>query len=295
MCAWELLEYRNNQSAKKGEVLVCIPYKQNFSAKFVKGLMALDYPEGFAHSIYFETGQPVDVARNMMVSNALQRNCTHVLFLDQDIILKQNTLTDLHEAQFPICSAVYFSRAPPYNVVSNINTKPVSRDDLMTRLEKAPQHRAYMEVHEVGAGCMLVDMRVFKRLATFLDMQWYCMLRHPENPERQQLELDDNLPSYSNAEAIKQNYRCNVEVEWDEKGNPIRTCNNTLVAKFFDYRIGKENEDALSEDYYFNKLCRKVGFSIYLSIHTIVEHELPFLSINENGIMNSSVGAGILI
>lgn len=276
MCAWELL---NNQNSKQGEVLVCIPYKDKFSARFVAGLIGLQYPNGFAHSVFFETGQPVDVARNIMVSNGLQRDVSHLFFLDQDVIVKPDTLTELITPEMPIISAVYFSRAPPYNVVANIRGNPLTRDDIVNRLEKAPGHQALMEVHEAGAGSLLVDIRVFKRIADILDLKWSCMLRHPGKLD--EIEKDDSVIMYSNSEAIELNYRC-------------KYCDNTLVSKFFDYRIGKEKDDALSEDYYFNKLCRKVGFSIYLSIHTSVEHEIPFFTINENGIMNSSVGAGII-
>lgn len=252
--------------------------------------MGLQYPDGFAHSVFFETGQPVDTARNIMVSNALQRNVSHVFFLDQDIILKPDTLLKLWDGQMPICSAVYFSRAPPYNVVANIKGNPISRDDVMNRLEKAPNHQALMEVHETGAGALLVDTRVFKRIAQVLDLEWYCLLKHATDYENN----DDTGVSYTTEQAVANNYRCNRIVGVDDKGNQIR-CDNTVIAPFFDYRIGKQKEDALSEDYYFNKLCRNVGFSIYLCIHNMVEHEIPFFTINENGIINSSVGAGILI
>ena len=87
-----------------------------------------------------------------MVSNALQRNVSHVFFLDQDIILKPDTLIELLFPQMPIVSAVYYSRAPPYNAVANIKGNPLTRDFIMEKLEKAEKHQALMEVHEVGAG-----------------------------------------------------------------------------------------------------------------------------------------------
>src|SRR5688572_808694 len=98
MCAWE---YSNPQSQVKGEILVGVPYKQNFSAKFLTGLVSLQFPDYFAHSVYLQTGQPLDISRNIMVSNGLQRNCSHIFFVDEDVVLQRGTLVQLHEASMP--------------------------------------------------------------------------------------------------------------------------------------------------------------------------------------------------
>jgi hypothetical protein len=87
----------------------------------MSGIMGVQYPDYFAHSIFMEDGLPLDISRNVVVSNGLQRNVSHIVFLDADIILKTDTFLRLKEANFPIISALYFGRNPPHNAVANIN------------------------------------------------------------------------------------------------------------------------------------------------------------------------------
>lgn len=229
--AWEL---QNRRSQLKGEIMIGIPYKQRFSDKFTKGMYALQFPPMTGHMVFWETGQPVDVSRNIMVSAALQRNVSHLLFVDQDIILKQNTLLELFDQQLPVVGCVYYSRSDPYNVVATINHEALSRDFVKEKLNSAKDQRAIMEVHEIGMGCTLIDTRVFKRLAMIHNLEWICMLRHPHIKELEELEQDDRMVSFTNEEAIRSNYRCPY-------------CNNTIIAKFFEYRIGKYTTSACKQ------------------------------------------------
>lgn len=274
MCAWE---YQTANQVHKKQILVGVPHREKFSDKFYIATIGMQVPEGYMRHIMTQSGQPLDVGRNMMVTTALQRNWDYLYFIDQDVIIKPETLTDLIEARQPIVGSVYFNRAPPYNVVANINSNPLTRDEIVDRLNNAPNHRALMEVHEMGMGSILIDMRVFKRMAHFHNLEWFCTLRHPNILSN--VEVQDTMISFTNKEAIDLNYKCKYD-------------NNGLIAKFFEYRLGKYTEDALSEDYYFCKKARQCGFQIYLCLHSIVEHELSHMTINEQGITNTTVGAG---
>ena len=274
--SWEIA---SPKSQTKGEILIGLPYRTGFSAKFLSGILGVMYPDFFAHSIFMETGLPIDIARNVVITNGLQRNVSHIVFLDADIILKNDTLLRLKEANFPIVGAVYFGRNPPYNVVSNISGKPITRDEIVTKRNNAPNGKALMEVHEVGMGCTMIDLRVFKRIAKVHNLRWYCMLRHPELPE--QIEADDTGISYDNDEATALKYKC-------------KYCGNALIANFFDYRIGKQSNNSLSEDYYFCKLARQCGFQVYLSLDAEVEHEITMFTIDSNGLTNSTTSAGVI-
>ena len=261
--------------------MIGIPYKQRFSDKFQKGLLSLRFPEMTGHMVFWETGQPVDVSRNIMVSVALQRNLSHLYFVDQDIIVNPNSLTDLFEQYLPFVGSVYYASSDPYNVVATINQMALSRDTIREKLASAPGNRALLEVTEIGMGSTLIDTSVFKRIAMLNNMEWLCMLRHPQIEALKDLEKDDNMISFTNEEAIRSGYKCPY-------------CNNTLVAKFFEYRIGKYTTDALSEDYYFCKLARKAGFSVYLCLHSEVDHEIGSFTINGAGLTNSTQQAGVV-
>jgi hypothetical protein len=276
--AWELSSQQQSQQIK-GEILVGIPYKQNFSAKVFQGGLKLQFPDYYAHMWMMLTGQPLDTARNIMISYALQRNASHVFYVDQDIILETDTLKLLHETNMPIVGAVYFGRNPPYDVVANINGKPVTREMIIQKRNSAPGGKALMEVHELGFGAMLIDTRVFHRIASYHKLPWFCLNKHPD----QLAEVEKNSTGiyFDFPEAIALDYRC-------------KYCNNTLVAPFFDYRLGKNTDKALSEDYFFCELAREAGFSIYMAIHIECEHEAPFFTISSKGLTNSTVSAGIV-
>lgn len=275
MCAWEY-----NQSYIKGEILVALPYKQNFSAKFLTGVLSVQFPEAFSHSFLIQTGQPLDISRNLAVSNALQRNVSHIFFLDEDIILKPETIISLKNTNMPFVGATYYSRSPPYNVTANINQNPITRDMILERRKNHPPNaNILLEVTEIGMGACLIDTRVFKRIAEYNKLQWLCLVRHND---------DDTATAFDNSQARALNYRCNRPI-----ASTGQICNNTLLAKFFDYRLGKEQEDSLSEDYYFCKLARKTGFTVYLDAGTEVGHEITMFTINSDGLENSTIPAGI--
>lgn len=275
MCAWEL--HNPQQSQARGEILVGIPYKKDFSDKFFAAALSLKFPDYFAHSFLLNTGQPLDISRNIMVSNALQRNVSHLFFLDQDVICKADTIRELHESYMPIIGAVYYGRNPPYNVVANIHSNAVTRQMLLDRRNSSPNRQGLMEVHEIGMGATLIDTRVFKRIAEYYKLPFFCMQRHPD--QLAEIEKNDTGIYYDWNEAIELNYSC-------------KYCGGTIIAPFFDYRMGKYSENALSEDYYFCKLAREAGFSVYQSIHTEVDHLIHTFSINTDGLSNSTVSAG---
>jgi hypothetical protein len=51
---------------------------------------------------------------------ALQDKCEYIFFLDSDILVNPDTLQKLFIGNLPILSAVYYSRAPPYEMVAQI-------------------------------------------------------------------------------------------------------------------------------------------------------------------------------
>jgi hypothetical protein len=110
-----------------------------------------------------------------MVTKALQDKCELIFFLDSDILVNPDTLTKLFIANMPGISAVYYSRAPPYEMVAQIGGRGLSHE-----LAGKDQVR---EVEECGMGCCcLVNTRVFHRIGRKLD--WQCVFLCPTARER---------------------------------------------------------------------------------------------------------------
>jgi glycosyltransferase involved in cell wall biosynthesis len=91
--------------------MVGTPSKGYVSDKFHTRFCAMQPRLRLPHTMI--SGKPIDLARNVMVTKALQESCEYVFFLDSDILVNPDALLLLHQVNMPIVSAVYYSRAPP--------------------------------------------------------------------------------------------------------------------------------------------------------------------------------------
>jgi hypothetical protein len=120
------------------------------------------------------SGKPIDLSRNVMVTKALQDKCEYIFFLDSDILVNSDTLQKLFIGNLPIISAVYYSRAPPYEMVAQIGGRGLSH-------EMAGEDQV-REVEEVGMGCCLVNTRVFHRVGKNWIGSACCPMVREKNP-----------------------------------------------------------------------------------------------------------------
>lgn len=233
------------QQQQRVGFFISIPHRGSIDGNVVGSLLSLRIPGTYGMPLYgLEVGQPIDISRNISCSKALQSNVRYLLFIDSDIVFPADTLERLLSYRLPVVGAAYRSRGPPYNVVANMDNHQVGPEVL-----KDP-NIDIMKVDNVGMGFTLIDIRVLKSLA--YKMEWRCFLDHTQ-------QIKQEVARYDNQQAITQNYKCSI-------------CQKLLVAKFFDYRSGKTNRDAISEDYYFCKLCKDNQIPVHLSTKTYVKH-----------------------
>lgn len=224
---------------------IAIPHRGCIDGNVVGSLLSLRIPGQFGAPIYgLEVGQPVDISRNIAVSKALQMNARYLLFIDSDIVFSGDTLERLLSYRLPIVGAAYRSRGPPYNIVANVDNRQVNPEIVKdTSLD-------LMKVDDLGMGFTLIDTRILKSIG--MRLEWRCFLDHSR-------EIKRSVARYDSKQAIDQGYTCAL-------------CKKLLVAKYFDYRSGKANTDAISEDFYFCKLCRDNNIPVHLSTKTFVKH-----------------------
>lgn len=222
---------------------ISIPHRGSIDGNVVGSLLSFRIPGQYGQPLYgLEVGQPIDISRNIACSKALQANARYLLFIDSDIVFPPDTLEKLLSYRLPIVGAAYRSRGPPYAVVANGN----SVDPAVLKDPKID----LMKVDNIGMGFTLIDIRVIKSLA--MKLEWRCFLDHTKQTKQE-------VARYDNKQAVEQNYKCSI-------------CQKLLVAKFFDYRSGKANNNAISEDFYFCKLCNDNQIPINLSTKTFVKH-----------------------
>lgn len=149
--------------------------------------------KGFIHHIGTSIGAYIDRARNDIVRQALGNKSTHLMFVDQDMILPELALTRLLSHNKPCVGGLYFGKddlftpvafnlQPSFSRVYDLtdNEAVYSRgwlpedqgDTLKCTCEKPDDH-----LHKVGGtgmGCTLVKMALFRQMKKhFGDELWF--------------------------------------------------------------------------------------------------------------------------
>jgi hypothetical protein len=99
-------------------------------------------------------------ARNQIIKTALENNCTHVLFIDDDMAYKPDAMWRLVEHDKDIVSGLYLGRAYPHQpmIFSDADETGAA---FFAYLEGKPR---LIEIKAAGLGFLLVKTDVFKAL-----------------------------------------------------------------------------------------------------------------------------------
>jgi hypothetical protein len=99
----------------------------------------------------------IDLMRNSIVAEAQQKKCSHLLFLDTDMIYPQDTIQKLLDHNLDIVGALTFKRYPPFNPILYVGKK--------YKLQYMyPYPEGLVELTATGTGCLLINMKVFNKL-----------------------------------------------------------------------------------------------------------------------------------
>lgn len=136
-------------------------------------------------------GAYIDRARNDLVRQALANGTTHVLFVDQDMILPEGCLPRLLGHDAPIVGGIYFGKDDYFTPVafhlepfarvyevdeedcpSTPTNSPLPEGDITCVCGKPDNH-----VHSIGGtgmGCTLISTELFNRVRDhFQDEMWF--------------------------------------------------------------------------------------------------------------------------
>lgn len=160
------------------KLLIGIPSIDYMHAEFVKCLCALTIrlcQQGIPFDVFINNGTLVHVARDKIACKAINKNYTHVLWLDADMIFQPTILEDLMDTGRDFVTGIAHSRRPPYAscVFENI-------DDLdhLKRFEGIEYPVEPFPVAGCGFACVLIKTEVLKAVqlhykTCFLpEMQW---------------------------------------------------------------------------------------------------------------------------
>lgn len=142
-------------------LLIAIPTVDQIPWGFAKCLNELTRrldELGVNYDVYWEAGSLIYLARDNIVTKAIGRQDTHILWLDSDMIfgkdLFERLYATMNEHQAPLTTGIYNSR--------HMGQKPVIFKQLaleVRRLQEYPEEEVF-EIEGCGFGCCLtrVDM-----------------------------------------------------------------------------------------------------------------------------------------
>jgi len=113
---------------------------------------------------------PIHEMRNTIALRALELDCTHLIFLDCDMVYPRDTITRLLSHDKEIVGALTFKRCPDFNPLC-YSGEPYK----MIQIDPVPEE--LFEVTATGTGCLMIKTHVFENL----DYPWFEFVNHEGN------------------------------------------------------------------------------------------------------------------
>lgn len=99
--------------------------------------------------------------RNLIIQAALDNDCTHILFIDDDMAYKPDSLVRLLEHDVDVVSGLYLSRAYPHvPIIFDLADEDGSAFPLYLTSDK----KGLIPIVAAGLGFLLCKIDVFRRL-----------------------------------------------------------------------------------------------------------------------------------
>lgn len=147
---------------RRKNVLIGIPTLGTVSTRWAMAYAALCTPMNSACPRACEVGLPVDQARNKIARLAIDSDATHVLFVDDDVLIHPHALLQLLAADKDIVSGVYFTKGE--------FSEPLIFGDpgegTMPYVPNSGLHEAYGH----GMGLTLIRASVFREMRARIDL-----------------------------------------------------------------------------------------------------------------------------
>lgn len=133
-------------------VFVATPTTRSFDPLYVASLTYMWKPEGMSWS--YLSGQPVDIARNVLAETAVRDGFTHVLFADSDATWHPAALLRLMERDLPMVTGCIYRRniyvTPTFGRFQGINKDKHQTYDFGLAIEGI---KRIAKEHQLEAGC----------------------------------------------------------------------------------------------------------------------------------------------
>ena len=139
------------------KLLIAVPTTDYVHAEFMKCLVNLTMElsrQKIAYDVEIQAGTLVYIARNRLCNKTVNDGYTHILFLDSDMVFKQDLLEDMLFCGKDFVCGAFQSRRPPYSSCIFRSLRPVER---VKHYDLNP-----FAVEGCGMACTLISTEIIK-------------------------------------------------------------------------------------------------------------------------------------
>lgn len=132
------------------KLAIAIPHTGNLKPQMVYSLLGLVKSLKCEYLTLLQEGSILHAQRENLVKKALELKCTHLLFIDSDMVFEKDAFERLMKRKKDIVGVTYNVRRLP---LQKIQWKAIGKPK-----------RDFYEVEAVPAGFMLIDLNILKNL-----------------------------------------------------------------------------------------------------------------------------------
>lgn len=113
---------------------------------------------------------PVDTMRNLIARKALELECTHLLFLDADMVFPEDTIDRLLSHDVDIVGGLCFKKGPPFDPTLLVG------ENFKAQILRDYPPEGMIEVCATGTACLLLNLDILEKIP----YPWFEFTRLPD-------------------------------------------------------------------------------------------------------------------
>lgn len=164
---------KKNKNLKIGIAVPCRDQVHSLFTFSLANLIQTHAEEDIKTKLYMLSGSLIADQRHKLALSCIMDHCTHILWLDSDMMFPDDIAIKLLSHKKPIVACNYSTRAEPRKSVAY---KTIG--DWENWLNSKNETSKLSQVAAVGMGCMLTDCRIFSKMsAPYFEVQYDEALR----------------------------------------------------------------------------------------------------------------------
>jgi GT2 family glycosyltransferase len=169
-------------------ILIAVPNAGGIEPDTLISIYNMDVPSGIETELKSFYGYLIDDARNKIVKHAIENRFDGILFVDSDMVIPKNTLTDMSKENKDIISALYIKKNDKKVIELFFKNENYVNDGLVIRNIREDEiiNKDVIEIDACGFGCVLIKTSVFLRVG-------YPYFKFTINPNDDLLRVGEDI------------------------------------------------------------------------------------------------------